>query len=103
MRPLRRSQQSSRSSLHCLAERLLDRKEVAPGEPLLQRLPQQIGGMQGCDGADFAPSRPEREPAPARLEDAVADVEQGLGRWPAEADQDVRIGQLDLAQSERQT
>src|SRR5436309_15650889 len=94
MRALRRSLQSSRSSLRCLAERLLDQKEIAPGKPLLYGLPQQIGGMERRHCADFPAPRPEREPAPAHLENAIAHIEQRLGRGRAETHQDVRIGQL---------
>ncbi len=83
-------------------QRLLDRQEIPPGQPLLQRLAQQIGRMQRGGGADFTAAGVEREPAPARLEDSVAAAEQRLRRWPAETDQHVRIDQLDLAQRERQ-
>ena len=73
-----------------LAERLLDRQEVAPGKPLLQRAAQQEGRMKGRHGADFAFSGVEGEPAPARLGDAFLDAEQRLRRRAAEADQNVR-------------
>src|SRR3984957_8385868 len=79
-------------------QRLLDRQEIPPSQPLLQRLAQQIGRMKGGGGADFTAAGVEREPASARLEDSVAAAEQRLCRWSAETDQHVRIDQLDLAQ-----
>jgi len=68
----------------------------------LQRLAQEIGGMQRCHRADFTRAGVKGEPAPARLEDAFLAVEQCLGRRIAEADQYVGVGELDLAQHERQ-
>ena len=85
-----------------LAQRLLDREKIAPGEALLQRRAQQIGRMEGRDGADLARAGMEVEPAPARALDAFLDAEQRLRRRAAEADQHVRIGELDLALDERQ-
>src|ERR1700722_8272864 len=84
------------------SQRLLDRQEIPPSQPLLQRLAQQIGRMKGGGGADFTAAGVEREPASARLEDSVAAAEQRLCRWSAETDQHVRIDQLDLAQREWQ-
>ena len=58
--------------------------------------------MKGRHGADFALSGVEGEPASADTGDAFFDAEQRLRRRPAETDQDVGIGKLDLAQHERQ-
>src|SRR5947207_11856228 len=83
-------------------ERLLDRQEIAPCEALLQRLAQQIGRVERRDRADLARAGVECEPAAAGLEDTLARAEQRLGGRAAEADQHVRIGELDLAAHERQ-
>src|SRR5262249_36307047 len=85
-----------------LRERALDREKIPPGEPLLQRLAQEIGGMQRGDGADLARAGVIREEATARSQDAFLDAEQCLRGGSAEADQDVGIGELDLAQNEGQ-
>jgi REP element-mobilizing transposase RayT len=52
-------------------QRLLDRQEIPPSQPFLQRLAQQIGRMQGGGGANFAAAGLKREPASARLQDSV--------------------------------
>src|SRR5262245_63630513 len=83
-------------------ECLLDREKIPPGKALLQRLAQEICRMQRRHRADLARAGVKGEPAPARLEDAVLAVEQRLGRRIAEADQDVGVGELDLAQREWQ-
>src|SRR5262249_32581148 len=83
-------------------QRLFDREKIPPGKALLQRLAQEISGMQRRHRADLARAGVKGEPAPARLEDAVLAVEQRLGRRIAEADQDVGVGELDLAQREWQ-
>ena len=51
----------------------------------MQRLAQQIGGMQRRDGADRPRAGLVGEPAAARLHDAVGEAEQGLARRAAEA------------------
>ncbi len=63
---------------HRLAERLLDRQKVTPGETLLQRAAQQKRRVKCRHGADFSFSGIEGEPAPARLGDAFLDAEQRL-------------------------
>src|SRR6266567_3175582 len=83
-------------------ECLLDREKIPPGKALLQRLAQEICRMQRRHRADLAGAGVKGEPAPARLEDTVLAVEQRLGRRIAEADQYVGVGELDLAQRERQ-
>ena len=58
--------------------------------------------MEGRHRADLARAGVEREPAAARLGDAVLGRQQRLGRRIAQADQHVGIGELDLALDERQ-
>src|SRR5215472_13447199 len=83
-------------------ECLLDREKIPPGKAFLQRLAQQICGMQRRHRADLARAGVKGEPTPARLEDAVLAVEQRLGRRIAEADQYVGVSEFDLAQREWQ-
>src|SRR5262245_18752223 len=52
------------------AQRLPDLQKILPDLPLRQRLPQQIGRVQGRDRFDLARAGVEREPAPARAHDA---------------------------------
>src|SRR6266853_1407736 len=59
--------------------------------------------MQRRYRADLARAGVKREPTPAGLDDTVFAVEQRLRRRIAETDQDVGIGEFDLAQRERQT
>src|SRR6266699_2946776 len=86
-----------RIGLSGLAERLFEREEIAPGEAFFQGRAQQVCGMERGDRADFARAGVEAEPAPARALDPFLDAEQRLGGGSAEADEDVRVGELDLA------
>ena len=58
--------------------------------------------MESRQCADLPLAGLEIEPASARLGDALLDAEQRLRRRSAEADQDIGIGELDLAQDEGQ-
>src|SRR6266545_5167773 len=84
-------------------QRLFDGEKVAPGKPLLQWLTQQIGRVQRGQGADLARSGTKVEPAAACFQNTVLDAEQRLRRRAAKTDQNIRIGELDLPQDERQT
>src|SRR5215212_5901179 len=66
---------------------LLDRQEIAPGEPLLQRTAQQERRVISRNSADFTLAGMERKPASARPRDSFLGAEQSLGRRIAEADQ----------------
>ena len=85
-----------------LGERFLQRQKIAPGEALLQRAAQQESGVECRQRADFARAGIERQPAAARPCDAFLGAEQRLHRRAAEADQDIRVRQLDLTADERQ-
>src|SRR4051812_38907907 len=67
-----------------LCQFLLDRQEIAPGEPLLQRAAQQEGRVIGRHGANLTPPGVEGEPAAARFGDPFLGGEQGLTRGVAE-------------------
>src|SRR3954449_2850852 len=84
-------------------QRLFDCQKIPPGKALLHRLEQQIGGMQRGNRADLTRAGMERQPASAGLKDTVLAVEQRLRRRTAEAHQNVRVGEFDLAQREGQT
>ena len=58
--------------------------------------------MESRHGADFALACFECEPSPPRFGNAFPDAEKGLRGRAAKANQDVRIGQFDLPQDERQ-
>src|SRR5262249_60866571 len=83
-------------------KRLLDGEEIAPDEAFLDWVAQEIGGVEGRDGPDLAGAGVIGVPAAARPADAFLDAEQRLCRRTAEADQDVGVGELDLAQREGQ-
>src|SRR5262245_11659863 len=68
-----------------LRQRLPDSQKSPPGKALLQRLAQQISGMQRGNRADLARAGVERQPTSAGLEDTVLAVEQRLCRRTAEA------------------
>src|SRR6476661_711741 len=85
-----------------LIDRLFDGQKVAPGEPFLQRAPKKKSRVERRHGADFAFACIKGEPASPRFGDAVLDAEQRLRGWPAEANQDVRIGKFDLPENKRQ-
>src|SRR3984957_4878440 len=70
-------------------QRLLDREEIPPRQPLLQRAAQQECRMKGGECADFARPGVVGKPASARAGNAFLDAEQRLRRGPAEANQDV--------------
>src|SRR5262249_18027094 len=58
--------------------------------------------MKRCQRADFARAGVKHVPASARLTDPVLDAEERLRGGAAETNQDIGIGELDLAQDERQ-
>src|SRR3954454_13496160 len=68
-----------------LCQFLLDRQEIAPGEPLLQWAAQQEGRVIGRHGADVPPPGVEGEPAAARFGDPFLGRKQRLTRRVAEA------------------
>jgi hypothetical protein len=84
------------------SHQLLDRQEIAIDQPLRRRRAQQIGRVEGGERLDLARAGVELEPAAARLGDAFGNTEQRLRRRPAQAHQQVGIGELDLAADERQ-
>src|SRR5258706_12501626 len=88
--------------LSLLRQRRPGRLEVAPREPLFERRAQQIGRVEGRDGANFPRAGMIDAPPAARPADALGQAEQRGGRRAAEAHQDVGIGQFDLALDERQ-
>ena len=78
-------------------------EEVAPGEPFVSWLAQKIGGMKHRHHRHHAPVRQlQLAPAPAQSHDAVLRAQKGARRGCAEADEDARAHQLDLAQREGQ-
>src|ERR671911_383587 len=80
-----------------LVERAAQRAQIAPGEPLLERAAQEIGGVERRERADLALAKPVGEPAPAGAQDAVLDPEQLARGRAADADQEIRVRELDLA------
>src|SRR5208282_6649283 len=90
------------NSAKLLRERLFDRQKIAPRQPFLQRAAQQKGGMVGRQRADLAAAGVEFEPAAARSCDPFLGLEQSLRRRLAEADQNIGVGELDLAADKRQ-
>src|SRR4051794_2648545 len=84
-----------------LFQRLPDGLQVSPRQTLLQRLAQQVGRVQGRNRADLARAGVVLAPAAPGPGDPVLQAQQRLGRRPAEAYEDVRVGQLDLALDER--
>jgi transporter family protein len=83
-----------------LIERLLDRQEVAPRKSFLQRATEQEGRMERRHGADFALTSFKGEPSSPCFGDTLFDTEKRLCGRTAEANQDVRVGKLDLPQDE---
>src|SRR6202171_5019808 len=81
-------------------ERALDRQKIPPGEPLLQRLAQPIGPGQRGDRAGLAAAGWIGHPTPPRAQNAFLEAEQRLRGRPAETDENIGIGELDLAQDE---
>ncbi len=73
-------------------QRLADGEQVAPGEPLGDRVPQQISRMQRGHGADAAIA----QPFAAQLHDALGGAGELLGRGVAQKYQQIRHQQLDL-------
>ncbi len=59
--------------------------------------------MKRRDGTDVARAGVEGQPLSAGAANAVAEAENGLRRGSTEANQDIRIGKLDLPQDKRQT
>src|SRR5262245_1163676 len=83
-------------------ELLLEREEIAPGEALLRRLAQQIGGVQRRQERNASLAASEIEPAPSELQYAFRSADQALRRRGAEADEKARLLDLDGAPQERQ-
>ena len=68
----------------------------------MQRAAQQESRVEGRQRADLTAAGVERIPAPAGARNAVLDAEQRLHRRAAEAEQKVRVGELNLAADEGQ-
>src|SRR4029079_9109324 len=90
-------------SLHSMGiERAPQRQEIAPGEALLRRLAQQVGGMKGGKQRDFLIADVEVEPLAAQFQDSIGASGKPLGRRGADAHQHLRSQDLDDAPQERQ-
>src|SRR5262249_34433021 len=83
-------------------QRCLDRQEVAPGEPLADRIAQQKSRMKRRHGANLTRTGLIAEPAASCPGDAFVGCEQRLRRRIAETNQHFGIDQLDLTLRERE-
>src|SRR5215470_1182190 len=91
-----------RPSALATRQRFLQRQKISPSKALLQRAAQEKGRVKRGQCANFAPPGVVGKPATARTRDPVLDAKQRLHRRTAKTDQNLGIGEFDLAPYERQ-